>query len=52
MTDGLKAGERVIIEGSGKVRPGQSVRVVDVQPVAVNAVSAVPAAAPTTVAAK
>ena len=52
VTDGLKAGERVIIEGSGKVRPGQSVRVVDVQPVAVNAVSAVPAAAPTTVAAK
>lgn len=49
VTDGLKAGERVIIEGSGKVRPGQSVRVVDVQPVAVNAV---PAAAPTTVAAK
>ena len=52
VTDGLKAGERVIVEGSGKVRPGQSVRVVDVQPVAVNAVSAVPAAAPTTVAAK
>lgn len=52
VTDGLKAGERVIIEGSGKARPGQSVRVVDVQPVAVNAVSAVPAAAPTTVAAK
>ena len=49
VTDGLKAGERVIVEGSGKVRPGQSVRVVDVQPVAVNAV---PAAAPTTVAAK
>ena len=52
VTDGLKAGERVIVEGSGKVRPGQSVRVVDVQPVAVNAASAVPAAAATTVAAK
>ncbi len=52
VTDVLKAGERVIVEGSGKVRPGQSVRVVDVQPVAVNAASAVPAAAATTVAAK
>lgn len=33
VTAGLKAGERVIVEGSGKVRPGQSVRVVDAQPV-------------------
>lgn len=49
VTDGLKAGERVIVEGSGKVRPGQSVRVVDVQPVAGNTA---PAAASTTVAAK
>ncbi len=49
VTDGLKAGERVIVEGSGKVRPGQSVRVVDVQPVAGNTA---PAAATTTVAAK
>ncbi len=48
VTDGLKAGERVIVEGSGKVRPGQSVRVVDVQPVAGNTA---PAAA-STVAAK
>ncbi len=48
VTDGLKAGERVIVEGSGKVRPGQSVRVVDVQPMAGNTA----AAAPTTVAAK
>ena len=48
VTDGLKAGERVIVEGSGKVRPGQSVRVVNVQPVATNATAA-PA---TTVAAK
>ncbi|WP_294356535.1 efflux RND transporter periplasmic adaptor subunit [Propionivibrio sp.] len=30
VTDGLKAGERVVVEGSSKVRPGQSVRVVDV----------------------
>ncbi len=49
VTDGLKAGERVVVEGSGKVRPGQSVRVVDVQPIAG---SAAPAAASTTVAAK
>ena len=49
VTDGLKAGERVIVEGSGKVRPGQSVRVVDVQPVAGNTA---PATASTTVAAK
>ena len=49
VTDGLKAGERVIVEGSGKVRPGQSVRVVDVQPVAAHTA---PAAAATTVAAK
>ncbi len=49
VTDGLKAGERVIVEGSGKVRPGQSVRVVDVLPVAGNTA---PAAAVTTVAAK
>ncbi len=49
VTDGLKAGERVIVEGSGKVRPGQSVRVVDVQQIAG---SAAPAAASTTVAAK
>ena len=50
VTNGLKAGERVIVEGSGKVRPGQSVRVVDVQPVAGNATAA---PAPTaTVAAK
>jgi len=34
VTEGLKAGERVIVEGSGKVRPGQSVRVVDAQPIA------------------
>ena len=34
VTAGLKASERVIVEGSGKVRPGQSVRVVDAQPVA------------------
>ena len=47
VTDGLKAGERVIVEGSGKVRPGQSVRVVDVQPVASKA-----SAAPTSIAAK
>ena len=47
VTDGLKAGERVIVEGSGKVRPGQSVRVVDAQPVASKST-----AAPTTVAAK
>ena len=47
VTDGLKAGERVIVEGSGKVRPGQSVRVVDVQPVASKAT-----APTTTVAAK
>ena len=40
VTEGLKAGERVIVEGSGKVRPGQSVRVVDVQPVAGNATAA------------
>ena len=46
VTDGLKAGERVIVEGSSKVRPGQSVRVVDAQPVASNAT-----AAPATVAA-
>ena len=52
VTDGLKAGERVIVEGSGKVRPGQSVRVVDVQPVAANTTPAAPAAATTTVAAK
>ena len=45
VTEGLKAGERVIVEGSGKVRPGQSVRVVDVQPVAGNATAA---RAPTT----
>ena len=49
VTDGLKAGERVIVEGSSKVRPGQSVRVVDAQPIAG---SAAPAAASTTVAAK
>ncbi len=30
VTDGLKAGERVVVEGSSKVRPGQRVRVVDV----------------------
>lgn len=42
--DGLKAGERVIVEGSGKVRPGQSVRVVDA--------SVAATAAATTVAAK
>ena len=30
VTDGLKAGERVVVEGYSKVRPGQSVRVVDV----------------------
>ncbi len=48
VTDGLKAGERVIVEGSGKVRPGQSVRVVDVQPMAGNTA----AAAAATVAAK
>ena len=30
VTQGLKAGERVVVEGSSKVRPGQSVRVVDV----------------------
>ena len=34
VTAGLKASERVVVEGSGKVRPGQSVRVVDAQPVA------------------
>jgi len=48
VTDGLKAGERVVVEGSGKVRPGQSVRVVDAQPVA----STATAALTTTVAAK
>lgn len=51
VTDGLKAGERIIVEGSGKVRPGQSVRVVDVQPVAAHTAPAAAAAA-TTVAAK
>ena len=50
VTSGLKAGERVIVEGSGKVRPGQSVRVVDAKPFAGNAASAAPA--PTNVAAK
>lgn len=36
VTEGLKAGERVIVEGSGKVRPGQNVRVVDVKAAAGN----------------
>ena len=31
VTDGLKDGERVIVEGSAKVRPGQVVNAVDVQ---------------------
>ncbi len=44
VTDGLKAGERVIVEGSGKVRPGQSVRVVDVPSIASNATTATVAA--------
>jgi membrane fusion protein (multidrug efflux system) len=53
VTDGLQAGDRVIVEGTGKVRPGQSVRAVDTQPVADNVVpSGITAAAVTTVAAK
>lgn len=54
VTDGLLAGDRVIVEGSGKVRPGQSVRVVDVPSVASGATSldGVAAKAATTVAAK
>ncbi|MFT3847724.1 MAG: efflux RND transporter periplasmic adaptor subunit [Propionivibrio sp.] len=34
VTDGLQAGDRVIVEGSGKVRPGQNVRVVDARSIA------------------
>jgi membrane fusion protein (multidrug efflux system) len=53
VTDGLQAGDRVIVEGTGKVRPGQSVRAVDTQPVADNVVpSGITAAAVTAVAAK
>ena len=54
VTDGLQAGDRVIVEGSSKVRPGQSVRVVDMQPVADNAAPTdhAPAKTATTVAAK
>lgn len=51
VTDGLKAGERVIVEGSGKVRPGQSVRVVDAQPAEAGATPKAATAA-STVAAK
>ncbi|MFB0935001.1 MAG: efflux RND transporter periplasmic adaptor subunit [Propionivibrio sp.] len=32
VTDGLAAGDKVIVEGSGKVRPGQSVNAVAVDP--------------------
>lgn len=32
VTDGLKPGDRVIVEGNGKARPGQTVRAVDVDP--------------------